>query len=178
MTYNFYLIESSYSSNDASINPVVHSVVYTTKDTLAIKMLDFLKEHIVYLQDQHCDELDVTYLTEPRVDARLVEVLQAICNMQADDLSFACPEWATSYRIRRLPLSQNHWHSLRVLHNHKVILGVEYAKPEHGGDYDFSIINPSVRPENKTADPDAIKNPEYDEMRLTLNVFSTEGLSW
>lgn len=176
MKKNFYLIESSTSSNDASINPLVHSAVYATKDTLAIKMLEFLKEHVEYVQTQNCDQLDVTYLTESCVDARLVAALQAICGMQGDDLSFDCPEWGTSYRIRKLPLSPNQWHSLRVLPNHKVILGVEFEKPENGDEYDFTTINPSIRPEHKMVKSDNLKI--YDEMRLNLNEFNIEGFSW
>lgn len=178
MKKDFYLIESSRWSDNGSINPVVHAIVYATADTVAIKMLDFLKEHMAYMADNHGESLDASNLAESAVDARLVSVFRTLADMTTDDVSFDCPEWGTSYRIRELAVSENKWRSLRVLTNHKVILGVVFSRSKDGDEYDFETNNPTVRPEYKLAEEGTSRNPQYDEMCLTLNEFSTEGLEW
>lgn len=178
MVKKFYLIESSRWSNDGSINPVVHAVVYATVDTLTIKLLDFLKEHMSYIADKHCESIDSSCLVESVVDARLVAIIRKVGDLDSPDISFDCPEWQISYRIREVPVNENLWRSLRVLSNHKVILSVEFGISESGDEYDFITKNLSIRPEHRMPEGDANKNPQYAEMKLTLNEFSVVGLEW
>ncbi|MDE6292856.1 MAG: hypothetical protein K2L98_04160, partial [Bacilli bacterium] len=122
MIKRFFLIESSRWSDDGSINPVVHAVVYSSVDTLTIKVLDFLKEHKEYLGDKYCESMDPSCLVESAVDSRLVSVIRKVSDFESSDISFDCPEWQVSYRIREIPVNENQWRSLRVLNNHAVIL--------------------------------------------------------
>ena len=178
MKKKFYLIESSKWSNDGSINPVVHAVVYSTVDSLTIKLTDFLRQHMEYIADKHCESMDPSNLVEAVIDSRLVNVIRRVSDFVSSDISFDCPEWQISYRIREVSVNDNQWRSLRILNNHRVVLSVEFGNCDSGEEYDFITENLSIRPEHRLPEGDAHKNPQYAEMKLTLNEFNVEGLEW
>lgn len=178
MERRLYLIESSQWSSNGAVNPVVHAVIYATRDSLAIRMLDFLQKHVEFVMDRDCEKLDVTHLTDSNVDARLVKVLHAISDSTSGDISFNCSEWGVSYRIRAITDMDNLWRSQHVSPNQKVVLGVEFKDSPDGDNYDFETTNLTVSPEPQLSGDVMEKNPQLAEMLLELDRFSIEGLEW
>lgn len=169
--YNHYLIESSNWSEDGSKNPTVHGVLYCTADTLVINFIDFLKNHMMYVSEHGCERFDVRYLTESCVNSRLVSVFGELAGKDLTDISVNCPEWETSYRIRRVPeLEQSEsWSDV-------VILRVRQTKCKDGDNYDFETTDISVRPANHPIEIPV--DDRYEEMTLTINDISIPGQDW
>ena len=179
MEYKFYLIESSRFSNDGTIDPVTHAVVYSTRDSLAIKILDFLQKHIQFVMDRDCESLDVRYLTESHVDSRLVHILREISTNTSDDISFDCPEWKESYRIRAIATDDDFWKSSSMNPNHKeVVLGVELKNISNGNSNEFMTTNLRLYPGQDLSCADNVEDPDYAAISLNLNDFSIEGVEW
>ena len=178
MEKKFFLVESSRWSSDGTVNPVVHAVIYATKDSLAIRMLDFLQKHVELVMDRDCESLDVRYLTGSHVDARLVQAFRTICDSASDDISFDCPEWKESYRIRSIAINENYWRSQHMSPNQKVVLGVEFKNIQEDDACDFMTTDLTLRPEHRLPGAAQETDPLRGEMFLDLNSFSTEGLEW